>query len=148
MPTHSALGLYPLGNPLLCLQMWIQDSPETGAPNPLGVATYESNHRMYTSYEYEEEYGPFLYNATWILDNCLIQDGHLVVENEIEICPFLYNVTAIPGHLQTKWNLVILFVHSCTMRLLFLDIYQVFILFATTKCPSWIRQLSRIHIAL
>ena len=29
----------------------------------------ESNLTMFTSYEYEEEYGLFLYNATWILDN-------------------------------------------------------------------------------
>ena len=77
---------------------------------------------MFPSNEYEYEYVPFLYNATWILDNCLIQHGALVVENKIEIRPFLYNAAVIPGHSLTKWNLVILFVHSCTMRLLFLDI--------------------------
>ena len=46
----------------------------------------ESNYRMFPSNEYEYEYGPFLYNAMWILNNCLIQHGALVVENKIETC--------------------------------------------------------------
>ena len=34
-----------------------------------GGSRGESNLTMFTSNEYEEEYGLFLYNATWILDN-------------------------------------------------------------------------------
>ena len=102
----------------------------------------------YSDSSNEYEYGPFLYNVTWILDNCLIENGGLVVENKIENSAILYNVAVIPGHVLTKGNLVILFAHSCTMWLLFLDIYHISILFSNTKPPFWIRQLSRIHVTL
>ena len=63
---------------------------------------------MFTSNEYKYEYGPFLYNAAWNLDNFIFQDGGWMVENEIKILPFLYDVAAIPGHLLTQRNLATL----------------------------------------